>query len=283
MLLRHRTLTLSASLGILAGALLAGSPSATGLAVDPSADAVEARGCQSVAIAASDFDHVYTAGEKSGRLAKAQNADFVLLPGDIDQRDGTYWHYVKAYGRSPWHDLFDITKVAPGNHDYKANDGAGFFRYFGTPKYYAFDLGCGWRGYSLNSEERTNAQLAWLKADLAAHPDDEVVAFWHRPEYTSGRHTGTDKVTELRKALAGRSGIVINGHTPHYERFAVKDGLRHFIAGTAGTASDTLRALEPNSVKAVWNTSGLLRLDLTSNGQYTFKFIGVDGKVYDQG
>ena len=44
-----------------------------------------------------------------------------------------------------------------------------------------------------------SAQVTWLRADLAAHAGDHVIAYWHHPRFSSGEH-GTDDVG------AGRSG-----------------------------------------------------------------------------
>lgn len=76
---------------------------------------------------------------------------------------------------------------------------SGYFTYFGhPPAYYAYDVGCGWRGYALNSEVGIADQARWLRVDLAAHAMASVLAYWHKPRYSSGTKHGALQPTPSR-------------------------------------------------------------------------------------
>ena len=73
------------------------------------------------------------------------------------------------------------------------------------------DVGCG----------PNSAQVKWLRADLAAHAGDHVIAYWHHPRFSSGEHGNDDTVQPFWDALyAAGADIVLNGHDHDYERFA---------------------------------------------------------------
>ena len=133
-----------------------------------------------------------------------------------------------------WGRFRDRTRPAPGNHEYHSDGASGYARYFGAaagdPKkaYYSYDLGT-WHVIALNSEcaevggcDATSPQGQWLKQDLEQHKNGCIVAYFHKPLFSSGGSHGNDpKMKPLWDALyhAG-ADIVINGHDHDYERFA---------------------------------------------------------------
>ncbi len=84
--------------------------------------------------------------------------------------------------------------------------------------------------------------------------------------------------------------LVLNGHRHLYERFATMNaaggpdsvtGAREIVVGTGGDNMDAFGTLEPTSqARAV--SFGVLQLQLGPSG-YTFRFIGINGTVLDQG
>ena len=100
--------------------------------------------------------------------------------------------------------------------------GRPYFEYFGDAAgpaergYYSFDLGA-WHIISLNSScrGRYRHRRRWLREDLAAHPVDCVLAYWHEPVFSSGPHTPEKTMQETWSILykAG-ADIVMNGARP---------------------------------------------------------------------
>jgi 3',5'-cyclic AMP phosphodiesterase CpdA len=202
-----------------------------------------------------------------------------------------------------------------GNHEYGTSGASGYFDYFdgvGRPTgqagdrgkgYYAFDLGA-WRLYALNSNctrpeapgcGEGSAQLAWLKADLAAHPRRCSLAFMHHPMFTSDtREFDTPafrhKLRPLWQAFYDHGGdVVLVGHSHFYERYAPQDpqgnpdparGIRQFIVGTGGrNVYEPGTPLERNSEVHDGKTFGAIDMTLHGNG-YDWRFVPVPGKTF---
>jgi hypothetical protein len=172
----------------------------------------------------------------------------------------------------------------PGHHEYESGSAAGYFTYFGVQPWYAYHIAPGWRGYALNSHTRIAEQAQWVRNDLAAHPGVDVVASWSDPRYASGtKHRSEPDMQPLVSAFAGRSGIVLNGHEHHYERFAKRDGLHQFIVGTGGNANYPFGTPLPGSRARITGVPGVLVLRLQSRGQYTWAFKDTSGRTRDSG
>ena len=208
--------------------------------------------------------------------------------GTTDQFSGCY---EPTWGRHRYR-----TRPSPGNHDYGTRAAEGYFRYFGSRAgrsgrgYYAYNAGS-WRIYSLNSERLTDAQLAWLKADLAEHPVRCSLAYWHRPRFSSGQHGGFPAVSELWRPLYGAGvEIVINGHDHNYERFELMrpdgsrywKGIQQFVVGTGGARLRALDDIHAHSLVRQSHAHGVLKLTL-NEGEYSWRFVSVDGTFGDAG
>ncbi|MEX2546737.1 MAG: metallophosphoesterase, partial [Chloroflexota bacterium] len=225
----------------------------------------------------------------------SENASAVAFTlGDNVYPDGSAQYFAGCY-EPTWGVFKADTRPVPGNHDYANNPGAApYFAYFGDSAgvadrgWYRYESGT-WRVYALNSECANgttcyNAQLSWLKADLAAEPHRCVMAIWHRPLFSTGAHGNSSRMSDAFKALydAGAE-IVIAGHDHGYQRFAPADvngapdptlGVREFVVGTGGAA---LYAFPTNSalLEVRDNTTyGVLRLGMTP-GAYSWEFLPV--------
>ncbi len=215
----------------------------------------------------------------------------VFVLGDNVYIDGTYREFIDCYGPT-WGRHKDRTKPVPGNHEYFTSEAAGYFEYFeNIPSYYAYDLGT-WRIYALNSEidvSLTSAQVEWLTNDLAANPRLCVLAYWHKPRWSSRYEDGSDTAYEtLWKTLhdAGAE-LVINGHIHNYERFkemntegaAASPGLREIVVGTGGVNHDGyVTSLSTSEVRNA-STYGVLKLILRPTS-YSWQFIPVPGQTF---
>jgi hypothetical protein len=111
----------------------------------------------------------------------------VFTAGDNAYPTGSGWQFRHCYAAS-WGRVLDRTRPAPGNHDYETSGASGYFDYFGWRAgrrgsgWYAYDRGA-WRIYVLNSNCGEvggcyvgSRQERWLRADLAAHPRQCVLA-----------------------------------------------------------------------------------------------------------
>jgi hypothetical protein len=102
----------------------------------------------------------------------------VYILGDDAYDNGTTAEFANCYDPT-WGRAKARTYPSPGNHEYNTSGAAPYFAYFGavagTPGqgWYSFNLGA-WHIISLNSNislSAGGAQDTWLKADLAAHPN----------------------------------------------------------------------------------------------------------------
>jgi acid phosphatase type 7 len=215
----------------------------------------------------------------------------VFAAGDLAYQSGAFPQFKNCYGPT-WGRHKNRTKPAPGNHEYKTSGAAGYYQYFsGTPEYYAYDLG-DWRIYALNSEidaSATSTQVKWLRRDLVANPRLCVLAYWHRPRWSSGDHHGDEpKMQALWKVLhTAGAELVINGHEHHYERFmpmnatgiADPNGMREIVVGTGGAGLYGFGSTHPSSEVRNSSTHGVLKLALKTDS-YTWRFVPVAGKTF---
>jgi len=215
----------------------------------------------------------------------------VFTTGDNAYTDGNYTEYLNCYDPT-WGRHKSRTKPSPGNHDYLTSGAAGYFQYFNSvASYYAYNLGA-WRIYSLNSEisvSATSAQATWLQNDLATNPSECVLAYWHKPRWSSGANHGNNtSIQPIWQILyAAGAELVLNGHEHHYERFAemnasgtaVAQGLREIVVGTGGASLYPFGT--PLSASQARNSTayGVLKLTLKSTG-YDWQFVPVPGSTF---
>jgi calcineurin-like phosphoesterase family protein len=215
----------------------------------------------------------------------------VFNAGDNAYDSGTLSEYTNCYGPT-WGRHKARTKPSPGNHEYQTSGASGYFQYFNNPAaYYAYNLGA-WRIYSLNSEIDTSAsgaQGSWLQSDLAANPRACVLAYWHKPRWSSGSTHGSDSGMQALWQILYNAGaeVVINGHEHNYERFAqmnatgstVSQGLREFVVGTGGVGNYGFGSALSSSQVRNSSTFGVLKLTLHS-GSYDWQFVPIAGSTF---
>jgi hypothetical protein len=236
--------------------------------------------------------------KKTSDLLVGAGYDAVLLLGDDQYPDGTAQTYASFFDPT-WGRVKSITRPAPGNHDYHTPGAAGYYGYFGaaagdpTKGYYSYDLGA-WHVIALNTNDAdcgfvacdaASAQVAWLKADLAAHPATCTLAYWHHPRFNSGASHGDFLGAQaIWDALyAAGADVVLNGHEHVYERFDPQTptgkadpqkGIRQFTVGTGGIGFYAFGAAKPNSVVREASSYGVLEMTLKPNG-YDWRFVAV--------
>jgi hypothetical protein len=213
--------------------------------------------------------------------------------GDDAYDNGTTSEFNNCYGPT-WGRHKYRTKPTPGNHEYNSSGAAPYYAYFGAAAgpsgrgYYSYDLGA-WHILSLNSNVSSSsgsAQDTWLRADLAAHPNQCILAYYHHPLYSS-TSTYSSSRGLVNALYAYHADLILNGHRHYYEREKPLDptgkvdlvnGYREIIAGTGGigggsTASSSFTETSNGS------TFGVLKLYLYDDS-YAWKFIPVAGKTY---
>jgi hypothetical protein len=254
----------------------------------------------------------YTANcKKTGDLVRSllaanPGAQVQTLGDNVNNDGGTYSYtaeYADLYGPN-WGSFLNVTHALMGNHDtYPPGGDAAYFSYFGTaagPKpggYYSYNIGSSWHIIVLNAECSEaggcgvgSVQTNWLQSDLAANTRQCVMAVWHQPRWTSGRHSDDATYAPWWNLLYQyKADIVANGHNHNYERFnqinpseqAASDGIREFIVGTGGAPGDSYtyasHPLDPNEV--IRNQTiqyGVLKLTLSVNS-YTWNFMPAAG------
>jgi len=197
------------------------------------------------------------------------------------------------------------TPSAQGYFDYYANAGVtGRIRASGADTsnydgghYYSFDIG-DWHLIALNSNCAKvpggcgvgSAQEAWLKRDLAAHPNRCTLAYFHHPRWNSGRLGNDTSGSAFWKALyAAGADVVLNGHgNHHYERHAPQDptgapdavnGLRQFLVSTGGEGLGT-PPVTPGKLDTLevadYTSLGVLRMTLHERS-YDWSFVPATG------
>ena len=257
----------------------------------------------------------YTANcKKTGDLVRsviaANPGTLVQTLGDnVNNDTGQYAYdtqYTDLYAPN-WGSFLNVTHAVEGNHDtYPPSGTTPYFAYFGAaagPKpggYYSYNIGSSWHVIALNAEcsqaggcGTSSPQYKWLQSDLAANTRQCVLAVWHQPRWTSGRHPDDATYASWWSLLYQyKIDIVANGHNHNYERFnqinaseqAASDGIREFIVGTGGAPSDNISyatsPLDPNEVVRTQVASyGVLKLTLSANS-YSWNFLPAAGYTF---
>lgn len=232
-----------------------------------------------------------TAAIISTGLALDKDA-IVLTLGDNTYPVGLLEEFLGCY-EPTWGKFKSRTYPSPGNHEYYTPHATGYYAYFGDAAgpgrrgYYSFTHG-GWHIISLNSYLKPpehEAQIAWLKQELARSTAKCTLAYWHHPLYSSGGH-GSDKRMQDAWAILHAAGaeVVLGSHDHNYERFSPQDaegqqddarGMRQFVVGTGGAELTPLRFRRFNSEISDNSTHGVLKLVLKNAG-YEWEFLPVE-------
>ena len=255
-----------------------------------------------------DCDRLGGAGARTTTKILGGLDGTIAALGDLVYPAGTAQAFHDCYATT-WGIYKDRTRPVPGNHEYYDGTGtaAPYFDYFGPiagdrlKGYYSYDLG-GWHIVALNSNcVRVDcwigsAQEQWLQTDLAAHPGQCTLAYWHHPLFSSGRHPAHARTEAMRPIFRDlyRAGatVVLNGHEHFYERFAPQDpdgnpdpnGIREFVVGTGGGLAKGYTE-QPFGNSEVRNSGefGVLKLVL-HHDTYDWEFIGdPSGSFHDAG
>jgi acid phosphatase type 7 len=229
--------------------------------------------------------------------------------GDNQYYCGSDQAFLASYDLS-WGRLKSITHPSVGNHEYLTSGGtgcttantgaAGYFQYFGAAAgtagqgYYSFDIGT-WHIIALNSNcgnvggcGSTSSQYKWLQSDLAAHPNQCTLAYWHIPLFSSGGRANANSLPFWNLLYVSHADIVLNGHDHIYERFAPQtptgavdpvNGITEFIVGTGGADHTSIATVAANSIVRNASTYGVIKLTLHASS-IDWQFVPEAGKTF---
>jgi len=290
------------------------SPTTTTTTLPPPADPLVAAAgdiaCAPPALRTSSACH----HQDTANLLATGGYDAVLPLGDLQYECAELSALQTVYGPS-WGQFKSISHPGTGDNEYAGSTcstpgAAGHFTYFegaASPDqpgctsacrgYYSYDLGT-WHVVVLNTEcsqpgvggcGATSAQGKWLAADLAAHPAQCTLAYWHKPRWTDAGGVSTTSSYFVQALYNAGAEVILTGHNHYYERFAPQTpsgtvdtatGVRQFIVGTGGKSLHALSATPPPNVEARNNkTYGILKLTLRQ-GSYAWSFVPEAGKTF---
>jgi calcineurin-like phosphoesterase family protein/fibronectin type III domain protein len=248
-----------------------------------------------VVAAAGDIASSSAGDTATANVLDALNPSLVLTLGDNAYESGTSTQFATYYDPT-WGRHKPKTRPSLGNHDYQTSGASGYFGYFGSLAgpasrgYYSFDLGS-WHLVSLNSEiarDAGSSQLAWLRSDLAATTQPCILAYWHKPRFSSGPHGSDGSFAPFWDALAAvGADVVLSAHDHLYERFAPQtssgaadpNGIRQFVVGTGGRSHYQAGTARANSLVRNSDTFGVLALTLHASS-YDWRFAPEAGRSF---
>lgn len=165
---------------------------------------------------------------------RREHADFALHTGDVTEDGDDLRGWERFFGISR-----ELLRTLPLYPAYGNHDGAGFERFYGLPRRYAFAYGAA-RFVVLDGGDGGAGQAAWLRAELGRARDDRarhVFVLMHQPLYSPGPHgDGPALIARLGPELARRDvplRAVFAGHDHLYARL-VQDQVTHFVTGGGG-------------------------------------------------
>jgi hypothetical protein len=260
-----------------------------------------ARAAGAVMVGAGDIAKCSTEADEATAKLLDNIPGTVFTVGDNAYPSGTASEFKNCYGPS-WGRHKSRTRPALGNHEYETAGASGYFGYFGAAAgdpdrgYYSYDRG-EWHVVALNSNcgevggcWADSPQGRWLRNDLANHPAECTLAYFHHPLFSSGSDHGDQQIARpLWNALyAADADVVIGAHDHSYERFAPQGpdgarnkerGIRQFVVGTGGGTQRGFGKIRPNSQARNASTPGVLKLTLEP-GSYSWKFVPVAGETF---
>jgi hypothetical protein len=240
--------------------------------------------------------------------AMAPAASAVLPLGDTQYNSGALTSYRASYAPS-WGRFLPATFPVVGNHEYGTPAAKGYFDYFlgaGRPTgsraqgWYSYDIGA-WHLIALNSEcdkigvalcMPGGAQEAFVRADLAAHPNRCTLAYWHEPAFSSGAVAVTNAQNMLpiwRDLYAGGADLILTAHKHFYERFSPLNangqvdttgrGMTQIITGTGGDDHAGTPPRIAGSLRLNAHTFGVTEVTLSAAG-WSARFVGEPGSTF---
>jgi PKD repeat protein len=263
-----------------------------------------------VLLAAGDIGDCLRQGDDQTAALLDGLVGIVTPLGDNAYLAGSDSEYTNCYAPT-WGRQKSRTRPVAGNHDYNTPNATGYFNYFGAAAgdpakgYYSYTLGT-WFVIVLNtgpekpdSVRAGSTQEQWLRAELASHSQQCVLALFHHPRFSTIKDRSPIQawLGPIWDALYEYGAdLVLNGHDHAYQRFAPQRpdgtadpafGIRQIAVGTGGGETLYLFA-DPqpagSNIQVKDNTTnGVIEVTL-KNGGYDWRFIpAATGTFNDSG
>jgi hypothetical protein len=250
-----------------------------------------------ILVGAGDIADCFSDGDEATATLLDSIPGIVFAAGDNAYPNGQPEAFANCY-EPTWGRHKSRTRPALGNHEYDTGSAQAYFQYFGrsagdpSKGYYSYDYH-GWHVVVVNSMLKVSAgspQNQWLRADLAAHPSQCTIAYFHYPLFSSGVWAAPHMRPVWEALHDAGAEIVVSGHDHVYERFAPQTpsggldplrGIRQFTVGTGGGHGHHGWAPTPapNSEVRDNTTFGVLKLTLYP-GRYDWEFVPVAGGTF---
>lgn len=233
-----------------------------------------------------------TAQQQVADRLVALTPDFVLHTGDViypaGQISGFDPFFFQIYQTLLRHAPMFLTL---GNHDYGTAGGQPYVDAFYLPhnnpanseKYYSFDWGNAHFTALDFNDGPSQAQLAWLQADLAATGQPWKIVFYHQAIYSSGPHGYDPYIIGKRQVLApifeaNHVDVVFNGHDHDYERTQSINGVVYVVSGGGGAS---LYNVTPQAFSAYAESTYHAVVVDVDNCTLNLQAVKPDGTVFD--
>ncbi len=262
-----------------------------------------ADGADPVLVGAGDIAKCDSPGdEATGRIMEGIDGN-VFTAGDNVYVNGTAQEFADCYDPS-WGSFKNRTRPATGNHDWNTGTLNGYFGYYGAnatdaggKSYYSYDIDSRWHVTVLDTECAQAAvggcvagspQEVWLRQDLAAHADDNMIVIWHKPRFSSGSTNLTELQAFYQDIYNAGADILLVGHDHVYERLAPMNpsgaadptyGVRQFTVGMGGAEHHSFSTIRSTSQVRNNDTWGVIKFTLHADS-YDWQFLPVDGATF---
>ncbi len=211
--------------------------------------------------------------------------DFGLTLGDNFYQEGMASPQDPRW-KSWWEDLYAPLGIrfyaVMGNHDWKMSDSpaAEILYSSGTwsmpAPYYTFTAGPA-QFFAVDTNEVSDAQLAWLAGALGASRARWKIVYGHHPIRSAGHHGDTaDLVARLLPILRGRADIYLCGHDHDLQHLREEGGVHFFVSGGGGAGTRPLHP-DPREIFGV-NEHGFATLEIVPDA-VTVRFVASDGRM----
>ena len=183
---------------------------------------------------------------------KASSFDFAITLGDnfyslgmespTDPRWKTWWDDVY----NPLGIKFYATM---GNHDWGYPDSPAAEILYGLQSptwrmpspYYTFTAGPV-QFFALDTNEVSEAQLIWLKAELDKSRSRWKLVYGHHPIYSAGQHGDNPTlIAKLLPILKGRADVYLAGHDHDMQHLKPEGDLQFFVSGGGGASNRPIK------------------------------------------
>ena len=191
-------------------------------------------------------------GEMMVKYRAAFPFDFVLMMGDNLYGGETPRDFETKFSE-PYKKLLDDNVkfyATLGNHDWGFADSpaAEILYTQQSPSwrmpapYYTFTAGPV-QFFALDTNEVSEAQLLWLKDELAKSGARWKLVYGHHPIYSAGVHGDSPTlIKRLLPVLKGRADVFLAGHDHDLQHLKAEDGVHFFVAGGGGAGIRTPKA-----------------------------------------